>query len=724
MIQEGAGYTNSRKIANYNCFFAAKGEAGRRGVPRRQEVRVRVVSVLSLPFIMLLVTALQVFAAEAPEVVKQEIMVTLDPPRHLVVGQSSIAFAPGSRSARLRLSKGATVESVRAGAKELSFSFRSGVLELELPEGESAVTVSYRASFNDQVARHPAAGEDPSYGVNAAIGSDGTFLGGGAYWYPVPEKVPASRRTTISAPAGIDGVTFGARLSRETSGGVARSVWQEARPVGLLSLCAGPYLVEERQAAGITLYSYFYRDNAELAPRYLDAAAKYLALYQELFGPYPFEKFAVVENFFPTGYGFPSFTLLGGSVIRLPFIVDTSLPHEIAHSWWGNGIDVELSEGNWCEGLVTYLADYLLKERRSAAEAIEYRRQLLIDYASLVTPENEFPLTRFVSRSDPPSRAIGYGKGAMVFHMIRSRIGDKAFFGALQGLARERMYRSASWSDLLRAFSRASGSDLSDMREWIALPGGPRLALSGVESRSSGEGWLVTGSVKQSPPFFAVGVPLRLETSGGPLDKLLPLPARKASRFDLASSAEPQRLLLDPAAEIFRILSPGEIPATVNSIKGSGSVLGVITGDCRTTPATFRAFLASLSQGRGGIVDESSLQPAQAASHDLVFCGLPRDSSLLPEGALVNTAKGEGEGEGELPDGLLFQVLRRPPPGKGVVALFRPASEASAAQYGPKVTHYGKYGYLLFSGGANRQKGTASPADQGVVVQFAPKKTP
>lgn len=262
-------------------------------------------------------------------------------------------------------------------------------------------------------------------------------------------------------------------------GAVSHSYWEEAWPVGGLSLCAGPYRIEERRVAGVDLYTYFYPDNASLASSYLDAATKYLNFYSDLFGPYPFEKFAVVENFFPTGYGFPSFTLLGSSIIRLPFIIDTSFPHEIAHSWWGNAIQVDQSEGNWSEGLVTYLADYLLKERRSAAEGRDYRMQFLTDYAALVATDNDFPLSGFTSRVDPASRAIGYGKGAMVFHMIRNAIGDRAFFGALREICRERLYRSATWSDFERAFSRSSGRDLSSfMKQWLTRPGGPRLALS------------------------------------------------------------------------------------------------------------------------------------------------------------------------------------------------------------------------------------------------------
>jgi len=674
---------------------------------------------------LVLCTASAACAQGMPAAVeRQEIAVTLVPERNLVVGQSTITFAAGTKSVSLRLSERATIGSVTVAGKDAPFAFAAGVLSLRLQGAPEPlpVTVSYRANFNDAISRHPAASEDPSYGVSGAITKQGTFLGGEAYWYPVPAQVPARRSISISAPAGTEGITDGKLVSRSTNGTVTRSLWEEARPVGVLSLCAGPYRVEQRRLGGIDLYTYFYPGNASLAPRYLDSAARHLKFYQDLFGPYPFEKFAMVENFFPTGYGFPSFTLLGGTVIRLPFIVDTSLPHEIAHSWWGNGVEVDAREGNWSEGLVTYLADYLLKERHSPAQGKDYRRQLLVDYASLVTPANDFPLSAFQSRSDPASRAIGYGKGAMVFHMIRSEIGDDSFFQALRQVCRDHMYRSASWSDLIRAFSRSAGRDLAPLLQgWLTRPGGPHLFLADVTSRREKGGWIVSGSIVQDTPLFRVGVPLRLETEHARVEEVVTVLGERTP-FAISAVASPRRLLLDPDAEIFRIPASGEIPATVNSIKGSSGVIGVMTENCRAASGTFKALLASLSQGNAPVMDEDQLSDTEVARHDLVFCGTPRDRSLLPrlpvgfdlekEGFSVDGARFSE------PDSLLFLVASGPEASGRVVSLFLPLSEAAAVKYSPKITHYGKYGYLVFSAGANRHKGTAATVDKGVAVDL------
>jgi aminopeptidase N len=674
--------------------------------------------VIRLVLLLLLVLPLSCPASAAlpglqdPVVLRQEIEVTLKPSEHLLLGATTITFAAGTRKVSLKLSPTAQIDSVTVSGSKLPFSFSAGYLSLDLPKtaGQETVpvTVTYRALFNDPLPQSGGSSEDPTYGVHGAITTQGTFLGDTAGWYPVPPSLPLKRSVQVSAPAGIEAITAGRRVTRSTKDAVTSSSWEELRPVGGLTLCAGPYQIEERREGGVTLYSYFYPDNASLSSRYLDAAAGYLRIYSDLFGPYPFEKFAVVENFFPTGYGFPSFTLLGSTIIRLPFIIDTSFPHEIVHSWWGNAVEVDQSEGNWAEGLTTYLADYLLKEQRSAAEGREYRMQLLSDFATLVTSDADFPLTAFNSRVDPASRAVGYGKSAMLFHMIRSEIGDRAFFGALQEIFRERRYRSATWSDFTRAFSRSAGRDLSAfMKQWLTRPGGPQVVLSNVTQHREGEGWTVSGSVVQAAPFYALQLPLRLETDGASIRKILPING-ELTRFTVSTPAHPRQLLIDPDAELFRLLAPSEIPVTVNSIKGSKQFLAVITGDCRASDVTFKRLLDSLGKGGIPVIREDELDEERLRTHDLIFCGVPKQRSLLPPLPPGITLHAAGfsirEDVVSAPDGLLFLVLPFPAPAGRVAALFRPLSETAAERYAPKITHYGKYGSLVFSGGTLRHK--------------------
>ena len=100
----------------------------------------------------------------------------------------------------------------------------------------------------------------------------------------------------------------------------------------------------------------------------------------------------------------PSFTLLGSTVVKLPFIVDTSLGHEILHNWWGNSVFVDESQEIGVKGLTAYMADYYYKELKDTASADDYRKNICRKYTNYVTGQNDFPLKRFIGRRDQATR--------------------------------------------------------------------------------------------------------------------------------------------------------------------------------------------------------------------------------------------------------------------------------------------------------------------------------
>ncbi|MEZ5450560.1 MAG: M1 family aminopeptidase [Thiolinea sp.] len=188
---------------------------------------------------------------------------------------------------------------------------------------------------------------------------------------------------------------------------------------------------------------YLQQPDPELAERYLKATQRYIKEYSELLGAYPYDKFVTVESFWETGWGMPSFTLLGSRVMRLPFILHSSFPHEILHNWWGNGVYVDAAQGNWSEGLTAYLADHRNKE--TAGEAMNYRRDALQKYAAFAAAGGDFPLREFRSRHDRTTQAVGYDKSLMLFHMLRKRLGDEAFFAGLRQFYQSYRFRFADF---------------------------------------------------------------------------------------------------------------------------------------------------------------------------------------------------------------------------------------------------------------------------------------
>lgn len=664
----------------------------------------------------------------APAIRHHDLRLVLQPEQGRLEGTDTLTIVPdGASELLLQLAPQVRVEGVSLAGHPVAYEWGGGRLRVSVPPAmrrdEVLMTVRYAGAFRDPVPDEPVHSEDPTYGVAATIGPRGTFLAGGAGWYP---ELPGSRATfrlRLEAAAGTEGVTSGLRTERGAQDGRSFSVWETAAPLTGLTLAAGPYRIREAQAGGIPLYTYFYPETESLADTYLKAAKGYLELYSGLFGPYPFEKFAVVENFFPTGYGFPSWTLLGSSVVRLPFIVETSLGHEIAHSWWGTGVRADYARGNWSEGLTTYVADHLYQERAGVEEGREYRLKLLRDYASLVPPEKDFALRHFAGRRSAAEQAVGYGKAAMVFHMLRRWIGDQAFWEGLRAVAREKMGQEASWDDFADRLGRAAGEDLREfIRQWLDRPGAPVLRLTGVTAERAGNRWRVSGALVQEGEVYDLRVPLRLEAGSGRVETVLVVQSRQTP-FSFEAPERPRRLSVDPEVDLFRRLDPTEIPPTVNAIRGS-IALTVVTaaGLSSDLRAASRQLLAALRQEGATVRREEETTSGDLRGRDVLFVGVPRRAGLLPllpEGLQLADDGFSLRGERFTgPGAVLFAALPHPGDTERTAALFLPFSAGAAEQAARKIPHYGKYSYLAFENGTNRAKGTWPPAASPVIHDF------
>jgi aminopeptidase N len=661
--------------------------------------------------------------------VEHRLAIELMPPAHMLTGRDvlrirvddrrKLVFALSERVAQLR---------VEVDGKPRTFKFTNAELAVPLEPDERhrtiEVVITYEAIFNDPVPMTPLNTDNPGFGVTASITPTGTFLLAGAGWYP---DLVDSRETfpllRVKAPEGVLAVTSGLSLGHITRDGATFSEWRIDNPLRGLALSAAAYGVQEKKVGDVVAATYFLPRHQDLSAAYLDAIAAYLELYSELFGPYPFPKFAVVENFFPTGYGFSSYTLLGSTILRLPFILNTSLGHEIAHCWWGNGVFVNYEYGNWSEGLTTYVSDYLYKERESAAAAKDYRLQALRNFATLVPPAKDFPLARFTGPADTTTKAVGYEKGMMVFHMLRKAIGDEAFWGALRDVYRERLFQPTAWDDLRRAFEKRSQRSLKAFFEqWVNRKGAPRIHLADVRRDRAPDGWKVTGRLAQEKPFFQAAFELALDGDGRHVLRRIELSGESAS-FEVAAASEPAQIVVDPDYNMLRRLDPSEIPPTVNTLKSSAATLLVVCEAAAAGGQQVADTLAgSLGLGNYAIVSEARVDRNRFKGQDVILVGCPRTVEWLStvpaslhlqkEGFSLGGVQGSSAGD------MFFGVFTNPyDPGRALAVLL-PIASPDAANVAAKITHYGRFSYLIFRDGQNRDKGAWEPADSPAVHRW------
>ena len=360
-------------------------------------------------------------------------------------------------------------------------------------------------------------------GLPPMASSEGSFLPATGAWYPQPAPL-FSYRVTVSVPGDQRALVPG-RLESESlpsaGSGRYRASFEFAHPATGIDLMAGPWVMREKimpRANGgpVRLRTYFPRELdaiAGLADGYLDDTRRYLELYGEEIGAYPFTEFSVVASPLPTGFGMPTLTYIGAEVLKLPFIRATSLGHEVLHNWWGNGVYVDYAKGNWSEGLTTFMADYAYKERESGAAARAMRLAWLRDFAA-VPAGNTQSLAAFRSRTHGAAAAVGYGKSAMVFVMLRDAIGEDAFRRGVRAFWEEHRFTAASWSDLQAAFEKAAGRSLASFFEqWLDRAGGPAVKITHAGAKTE------AGKVRLDADRGTVGAGLRAAPAAGNRDR-------------------------------------------------------------------------------------------------------------------------------------------------------------------------------------------------------------
>ena len=141
--------------------------------------------------------------------------------------------------------------------------------------------------------------------------------------------------------------------------------WVTNRAVrGTMSFHMGRFEVDEVTPDGLPpIAVYADRNHVGFAPgnreKTLDDLVGSLRTYIDYFGPYPFDSLLVTETRTTGGQAFPGLVLLTFHVFGGLHTGESELfrAHEVAHQWWGAGVDWESYRDQWItEGFANYSA--------------------------------------------------------------------------------------------------------------------------------------------------------------------------------------------------------------------------------------------------------------------------------------------------------------------------------------------------------------------------------
>lgn len=437
-------------------------------------------------------------------------------------------------------------------------------------------------------------------------------------WYPVIDGV-YRYRLSVTLPKDFLAVSEGDSVDRTEHAEMATTAFDLAFPQrpwdGISFVASRHWTSHYAQYGNVSLSVHVLTKNGSRADSLLQRVQHYLIRLEERLGPYPFSRLAVVEN--PTSMSYsvsmPTYVLLTQRSVAADAIEDDALNHEIAHAWFGNGVLINYTEGNWSEGLASYFSDHLRAEE--SGRGWEQRQRMMAAYQGFVTSREQPSLSDFEQSSDRPTRVIGYGKAALVFHMLRRVLGDTQFFSGMRRFVNTHMFAEASWSDIRRAMEIESGLDLSRFfGQWVSGSTIPSLRIDATSVKQVPRGFELAFAIQQQSPPLLLRVPIRIYFDEGESTRRFVEVTQDRNDYRVVLERRPTRIVMDDDYDIHRRLVQDEIPSSIATLLGRKQAVVISTPEER---AKYDGFLRALE-----------LEGLQLARVGMVWPSVQRQSPL------------------------------------------------------------------------------------------------
>ncbi|TFD82580.1 M1 family peptidase [Cryobacterium fucosi] len=282
---------------------------------------------------------------------------------------------------------------------------------------------------------------------------------GAASWFPCNDHPSnkASFRIRVTCEDPYTVVANGHLVSRSSRSGRTSWTFVVAEPMAtyLASVLIGRYRRTDVAAAPVAQRIFFPANLAHEVGVDFGRLGEMISLFSTLFGPYPFDAYAVVvtDDELEIPLEAHGLAIFGRNHVDGLHGSDRLIAHELAHQWFGNSLTVSLWKDIWLhEGFACY-AEWLWAEAsggRTADESAAWHRAKLDALPRDIIVGDPGPHDMFDDRV--------YKRGALALHALRRSLGNDAFFGAVRAYTVARRHGSVSTGDFVEFFTVHTGS--------------------------------------------------------------------------------------------------------------------------------------------------------------------------------------------------------------------------------------------------------------------------
>jgi hypothetical protein len=514
---------------------------------------------------------------------------------------------PEATDVFLRISPDFKVTRAAVGPTELSFRQAGGVVWIERPP---ASRVELRLEYGGR------AYHDERF-VSNSISEQEVVLT--AYWYPTIGRLPALYAVTVTVPRGWTAVGDGDLVARTDAEETSTFRFEMAVPTVYFALDAGPYYIYERRLGGRVYRVLAPQPVPDEGASQLDLVDEPFRRFEEWFGAYPWDGYALVYTQLRSYGSLPSCSLATCEAQ----VGATQEADLWAHAWWGGIVPGTYLDSTWPDSFASYSC--WLYRRRPNEEAPAVLADMHYPRVAPGAAETygQVSLAESADALNPVSGAVGREKGRLVLSYLEYLLGFDTFLKACRRFRDDLVPgEAATWVDFERAVWRATGDDYKwFFDQWVGRPGLPKLWWEDVKAEPSGDKWLVSGKLRQSSPPYRLTVEV-LARGPGRSDRWhkVQMDSEQADvRFEVPF--KPTAIVADPELRIPREIVAAETPPSVSllpwQIDGTGTIL-VVPADLKPQAEE----LAGSLEGLQVRVDEE-LTEEESKTHNLVMVGGP-----------------------------------------------------------------------------------------------------
>lgn len=404
------------------------------------------------------------------------------------------------------------------------------------------------------------------------------FVKSSSSWFPrygVPFQ-PANVELTFRTPKKYHFSSIGQLMDTKVEGDVQTTRWVTERPTDQVCFNVGEF--DELHVNRPGLPPVTVQTNAD-AHRQLNAlilgprapeedvgadVANSLAFFSHVFGPPLFQKYYATEIPFSYGQAFPGLVYL--SVWTFSSFSESGgeemfRSHEIAHQWWGIGVDPASYRDRW------------ISEGFAEFSGLWYMQMVLKDNDKFFKQLREWRKDIRARRDDAPPMTLGprvvenapvnsdyynlmiYRKGAWTLHMLRNMMLDyrtmneDAFIKTMQDFYTQYRGRRATTQDFQRVVERHTGVSMDwFFNQWVHGTAVPTYTLSWRSEPQPDGRFKLSVRVRQAdvPADFMMPVPLQIEYGGDAQSYVRILVKGDVTEANITLPSEPRRIQLNP----------------------------------------------------------------------------------------------------------------------------------------------------------------------------------